>query len=90
MGSMYPYFGEIRILNAGTDNVIPGDHATIQPLAFVLIVMEKSYRLRLFVCHHWSETTGFNRCVKMRKRWFKCHVPYYSNSDATFNFMDFA
>ena len=24
----------------------------------------------------------------MRKRWFKCHVPYYSNSDATFYFME--
>ena len=54
-----PHFGEITILNAGTDNAIPGDHATIQPVIFVLIVTEKSYLLRLFVCH-WSETTGFN------------------------------
>ena len=83
-----PHFGEIRILNAGTDNAIPGDHATTQPLVFVLIVMEKSFLLRLFVCHHQSETTVFNRCVITRKRWFKCHVPYYSNSDATFNFME--
>lgn len=82
------HFGEIRISNAGTDNAIPGDHATIQPLVFVLIVIEKTYLLRLFVCHHWSETTVFNRCVIARKRWFKCHVPYYSNSDATLNFME--
>ena len=83
-----PHFGEIRILNAGTDNAVPGDHATTQPLVFVLIVMEKSFLLRLFVCHHRSETTVFNRCFITRKRWFKCHVPYYSNSDATFNFME--
>ena len=81
------HFDEIRISNAGTDNAIPGDHATIQSLAFVYIVIEKTYLLRLFVCHHRSETIVFNRRVITRKRWFKCHVPYYSNSDATFNFM---
>lgn len=53
-----------------------------------LLLWKKPIYLDSFVCHHWSETTVFNRCVIKRKRWFKCHVPYYSNSDATFNFME--
>ena len=44
---------------------------------------------RPFVCCHWSKAlVTHKRVILVRKNWFKCCIPYYRNSDATFNLME--